>query len=146
MNEKALEYYIAAHNKAIEKIQITEGPQARIEDLTPVQMAKLEYEYAEAERQAYRIASYYKSQQKYHEAMAEIEQGKAYERVVIDGGGRSADGQYLSRKFKGEELKKAGKHEGDYMKWRGVAVSYERAANSLKDMIKARSYEDGTGR
>lgn len=108
-------------------------------------MAKLEYLYAEAERQAFRIASYYKSQQKYHEAMAEIEQGKAYERVV-DAGGRSTDAQYLSRKFKGEELKKAGKNEGYYTQFRGIAGTYERAANSIKDMIKARSYEDGTGR
>lgn len=145
MNEKALDYYIAAHHNAIEKIQKVDDPHIDIEVLPPVQIAKLEYLYADAERQAYRIASYYKGQQKYHEAMAEIEQSRAYERV-IDSGGRSTDGQYLSRKYKGEELKKAGKNEGEFMKWRGVAVSYERAANSLKDMIKARSYEDGTGR
>ncbi|WP_263708054.1 hypothetical protein, partial [Shouchella tritolerans] len=110
------------------------------------EIAKLEYLYSQVERVAWRIAGHFKKLYKYHEGMAEIAQGQAYKEERSDGKKNSTDGQYLSRIAKGEQLTQAAEYEGEFLTWRGVAGTYERAANSLKDMLKAITAEGGQSR
>lgn len=49
----------------------------------------------------------------------------------------TTDSQYKSRRAKAEELARASKFEGDYVRWQGIAKAYENSINSLKDMIKS---------
>jgi len=143
MNEEELKYLFAAHEKSINEIKILDN---RIDELAPFEIAKLEYLYSQAERHAWRIAGYFKKLYKYHEGMAEIAQGQEYKEIRAggrDGMKTSADGQYLSRIAKGEQLKIAAEYEGEFLTWKGVAGTYERAANSLKDMLKAITAESG---
>jgi hypothetical protein len=40
-------------------------------------------------------------------------------------------------------LCEAAQYEGDYISWKGVASTYERAANALKDIMRAITKEGG---
>lgn len=140
MNEDELNKLFAAHQKSIAAIKTLDD---RLDELAPYEIAKLEYLYSQAERQAWRIAGHFKKLYKYHEGMAEIAQGQAYKSERSDGKKNSTDGQYLSRIAKGEQLTQAAEYEGEFLTWRGVAGTYERAANSLKDMLKAITAEGG---
>lgn len=115
----------------------------RMDSLAPYEIAKLEYLYTKAERIAWNIAGYFKKQYKYYEGMAEIAQGQEYKNIRQDKGKTSVDGQYLSRITKGNMLCEAAQYEGDYISWKGVASTYERAANALKDMMKAIEKQGG---
>jgi hypothetical protein len=108
----------------------------RMDELAPYEISKLEYLYTKAERIAWKIAGWYKKKYKYYEGLAEIYQGQEYKKVREDDGKSSVDGQYLSRITKGNMLCEAADYEGDYISWKGVASTYERAANSLKDVMK----------
>jgi hypothetical protein len=132
--------YEKAHNEVLKQIRVLDS---RMDHLAPFELAKLEYLYTRAERQAWFIAGYFKKQYKYYEGMAEVEQGLEY-KEVRKAGGTGTDGQYESRVTKGNMLVNAANPEGDYVTWRGIAGTYERAANSIKDMIKAIGVEGGT--
>lgn len=131
--DQEIKSYEDAHAKYIRRIQELDK---RMDELAPYEIAKLEYYYSKAERQAWIIAAYHKRKQKYYEGMAEIRQGQAYQSARNEGKS-GTDAQYLSRITKGEMLCAASIYEGDYVSWRGVAQTYERAANSLKDVIRA---------
>lgn len=143
MNEDELTKLFAAHQKSITAIKTLDD---RLDELAPYEIAKLEYLYSQAERQAWRIAGHFKKLYKYYEGMAEISQGQEYKDVREHQKKNSTDGQYLSRIAKGEQLLKAADYEGEFLTWKGVAGTYERAANSLKDMLKAITAEGGQSR
>lgn len=136
---KEIENYENAHAKYIREIQELDN---RMDSLSPYEIAKLEYVYTKAERQAWVITAYHKKNQKYYEGMAEIKQGQAYQEAR-NVGKSGTDAQYLSRITKGEMLCKASIHEGDYVSWRGIAQTYERAAHALKDVMKAIEAQGG---
>lgn len=127
------------HAKYIKEIQALDE---RMDHLAPYEIAKLEYLYTKAERQAWVIAAYHKKNQKYYESMAEIKQGQEYQKSRIEGN-TGTDAQYFSRIKKGQMLKKASSHEGDYVAWRGIAQTYERAAHALKDIMKSVEVQGG---
>jgi hypothetical protein len=132
--------YEKSHEQIISQIRVLDE---RMDSLSPFELAKLEYLYSKAERQAWNIAGHYKRQYKYYEGMAEIAQGQEYKKVRSDKSKTSTDGQYESRVMKGQMLCDAADHEGDFMTWKGIATTYERAGNSIKDMIKAITKEGG---
>lgn len=140
MTDKVLDDLFKAHEKSINQIKLLDS---RIDSLAPFEIAKLEYLYSQAERQAWRVAGHFKKLYKYHEGMAEIAQGQSYKNERVDGNKNSTDGQYLSRIAKGEQLVMAAEYEGEFLTWKGIASTYERASNSLKDMIKAITAEGG---
>lgn len=130
----------AAHAKYINQIKSLDS---RMDHLAPYEIAKLEYLYTKAERIAWNIAGYYKKQYRYYEGLAEIYQGQEYKKVRENENKSAVDGQYLSRITKGNMLCEAAEYEGDYISWKGIAQTYERAANSLKDIIRAVTKEGG---
>lgn len=139
VNEQEIKSYEDAHAKYIKQIQELDD---RMDELAPYEISKMEYLYSKAERQAWVIAAYHKRNQKYYEGMAEIRQGQAYQ-SARSAGKSGTDAQYASRVTKGEMLCAASVHEGDYVSWRGVAQTYERAANSLKDVMRAIGIQGG---
>ena len=145
-NEEELELkrFEHVHTKYINQIKALDD---RMDHLVPFEIAKLEYLYTKAERIAWNIAGFYKKQYKYYEGMAEITQGQEYKAVrkgqVDSALTTGTDGQYLSRITKGTCLTQAAEYEGDYITWKGVANTYERAANALKDIMKAIEKQGG---
>lgn len=131
--DKELSDLFKVHKQYIADIKVLDD---RMDHLAPYEISKLEYLYTKAERIAWKIAGWYKKKYKYYEGLAEIYQGQEYKKVREDEGKSSADGQYLSRITKGNMLCEAADYEGDYISWKGVASTYERAANSLKDVMK----------
>jgi hypothetical protein len=110
-------------------------------DELPADCAKAQYLYWKAQATAWVITGFYKKRFRYYEAQAEISQADKYEEIRVEGfseerKGTGTDGQYLSRKAKGEKLVFAAKYEGDFDRWRGIAHAYDNAINSLKDMMK----------
>lgn len=140
MTDKILDDLFKAHEKSINQIRQLD---ARIDSLAPFEIAKLEYLYSQAERQAWRIAGHFKKLYKYHEGMAEIAQGQSYKNERVDGNKNSTDGQYLSRIAKGEQLVMAAEYEGEFLTWKGIASTYEGARLAIKDMMKAVEAEGG---
>lgn len=130
---------LEAHDQTIKQIRALDK---RLHELSPFELSKLEYMYTKVERHAWTIAGYFKGLAKYYEGMAEVSQGTTYKNV------RSAektaqDAQYESRIAKGNMLMEAGGYEGDFTSWKGWALSYEGARNSIKDMIKSIEAEGG---
>lgn len=140
--ESKLKYALAAHDKVIQEIKEMDQ---RINSLSPVELAKLQYLYTKAERHAWSIAGIYKTQSKYYEGMAEVSQGTTYKNLREDKELKKTgtDAQYESRIAKGHMLCEAGDHEGDFTAWKGWALSYEGARNAIKDMLKAVGVEGG---
>ena len=138
-SHQELNGYEDSHAKYIRQIQVLDN---RMDELSPYEIAKLEYLYSKAERQAWIIAAFHKRNQKYYEGMAEIKQGQEYQKAR-DAGKTGTDAQYLSRITKGNMLCAASTYEGDYVSWRGIAQTYERAANSLKDVMRAIQAQGG---
>lgn len=139
MTQSEITRYENAHAEYIREIQALDN---RMDHLAPYEIAKLEYLYTKAERQAWIITAYHKKNQKYYEGMAEIRQGQEYQKARSKGKS-GTDAQYSSRVTKGEMLCKASSHEGDYVSWRGIAQTYERAAHALKDVMKAIEVQGG---
>lgn len=135
-----LDDYFKSHENYIKQIKVLDD---RMDSLAPYELAKLEYLYTKAERIAWHIAGHYKKQYKYYEGLAEIHQGQEYKSVREDKNKSATDGQYLSRITKGNMLCEAADYEGDYISWCGVAKTYERAANAIKDIMKAIVKEGG---
>lgn len=129
-----------SHKKYISQIKQLDS---RMDELAPYEIAKLEYLYTKAERIAWQITGEYKREYKYYEGMAEVAQGQEYKNIRENKKSTSTDGQYMSRITKGQMLMEAANYEGDYMSWRGIAGTYERAANALKDLMKAISVQGG---
>jgi hypothetical protein len=132
--------YFKSHKNYIDQIKALDD---RMDSLAPYEIAKLEYLYTKAERIAWNIAGHFKKEYKYCEGLAEIHQGQEYKNVREDANKSATDGQYLSRITKGNMLCEAAQYEGDYISWSGIAKTYERAANSLKDIIRAVTKEGG---
>lgn len=141
-SEKQYQAALEAHDRAIDQIRELDK---RLHELSPFELAKLEYMYTKVERFAWTIASYFKSQAKYYEGLAEVSQGTTYKslREDKDLGKTSVDAQYESRIAKGNMLVEASTYEGQYISWRGFAGSYEGARNAIKDMVKAIDTEGG---
>ncbi len=138
--DEKLNQLFNTHKDYINQIKALDS---RMDHLAPYEIAKLEYLYTKAERIAWNIAGYFKKQYKYYEGLAEIHQGQEYKSVRQDQQKTAVDGQYLSRITKGNMLCEAAEHEGDYISWKGVAGTYERAANALKDVMKAIEKQGG---
>jgi hypothetical protein len=140
IDEQEFKKYLHTHETYLKQVRELEG---RMDSLAPFELAKLEFLYTKLERAAWHIAGWYKKKAKYYEGMAEIEQGQEYKRLREDEKKTAADAQYYSRIPKGERLQEAGGYEGDFVTWKGIANTYERAANAIKDMIKAIESEGG---
>lgn len=139
--EQRYQNALKAHDDAIKTIRELDK---RLHELSPFELAKLEYMYTKVERHAWSIAGYFKSQAKYYEGMAEVSQGTTYKALRSDADKKtSVDAQYESRIAKGNMLLEASGYEGDFTAWKGFAMSYEGARNSIKDMIKAIDAEGG---
>lgn len=141
-SEKQYKAALAAHDKAIKQIKQLDS---RLHELSPFELAKLEYMYTKVERHAWTIASYFKKLAKYYEGLAEVSQGTTYKTLREDKvlNKTSVDAQYESRIAKGNMLVEASSYEGMFISWKGFANSYEGARNSIKDMIKAIDAEGG---
>jgi len=137
---KKLKDLFDSHKKYISQIKQLDS---RMDELTPYEIAKLEYLYTKAERIAWQITGEFKREYKYYEGMAEVAQGQEYKNIRENKKSTSTDGQYMSRITKGQMLMEAANYEGDYMSWKGIAGTYERAANALKDLMKAISVQGG---
>ncbi|WP_051405044.1 hypothetical protein [Bacillus cihuensis] len=131
---------IATHNDLLKSINAMEE---HIDSLSPFQIAKLEHFYNRAEREAWKIAGYYKSQYQFYFGRASTERGQMYvyeretNKMAIN------DSNYKSKIAEGINLEKSGVYEGYFVTWRGVALSYQGMQNTLKDMMKAIAKEDG---
>jgi hypothetical protein len=139
-NVMNIEGYFKSHENYIKQIKSLDD---RMDSLAPYEIAKLEYLYTKAERIAWNIAGHFKKEYKYYEGLAEIYQGQEYKNVREDKTKSATDGQYLSRITKGNMLCEAAQYEGDYISWSGVARTYERAANALKDIMRSIVKEGG---
>jgi hypothetical protein len=137
--DEKLNLLFDTHKDYISQIKALDS---RMDSLAPYEIAKLEYLYTKAERIAWNIAGQYKKLYKYYEGLAEIHQGQEYKNVRQNGGS-GTDGQYESRITKGNMLCEASDYEGDYISWSGIAKTYERAANALKDIMKAVEKQGG---
>ncbi|MEM5012083.1 hypothetical protein WKH57_15285 [Niallia taxi] len=137
---KKLQDLFDTHKTYISQIKLLDN---RMDELTPYEIAKLEYLYTKAERIAWQITGEFKREYKYYEGMAEVAQGQEYKNIRENKKSTSTDGQYMSRITKGQMLMEAANYEGDYMSWKGIAGTYERAANALKDLMKAISVQGG---
>jgi len=146
LEDNAILNYVKNHNDYLKKIEAYEVHLNEGALLGRVELAKMEYWYSYAQRYAYLISGYYRKQQKYYEAHAEIQQANMYENVKLgkynDKLSNSTDAQYLSRRAKGEQLELASHHEGNFKRWEGIALSYESAINSIKDMVKGGRAEE----
>lgn len=131
---------INKHNSII--ISINEYEE-NLDALTPFQIAKLEHYYNKAEREAWKIAGYYKSQYQYYFGRASTERGKSYIYQRETEKRNINDSNYASRTEEGQYLEISGVYEGYYVTWKGIAVSYQGMQNTLKDMIKAIGVEGG---
>ncbi len=132
--------FIFKHNKLLRTVN-----EYDLDSASPFQLAKMEYLYSQAQLYAYLVASHYRKQQRYHEAHSEQDFANNYESIRDDKETKrsAADAQVMARKFKGLQLDKAGAEEGNYLRWNGIAHSYENMIYSLKDMIKTVQKEGG---
>lgn len=135
LEDEQLQEVIKRHNNILNQINKLD-----IENI-PNDCTKAEYLYFQAQYYASMMMGYYKNRFKHYESMAEQAQADRYEEVVMNGFGNKekgtgTDGQYLSRKAKGEMLDKASHYEGNFDRWRGIYNSYDNAINALKDQYK----------
>lgn len=137
-----VEQSIRRHNNIIQFINSYEE---NLDTLTPFQLAKLEHYYNKAEREAWKIAGYYKSQYQFYNGRASTERGTSYIYMRTDNQQKRNinDANYASRVQEGKNLEMAGIYEGYFVTWRGIAQSYSGMQNTFKDMIKAIEKEGG---
>jgi len=136
LEDTAMHLYIDKHNSLIKQID-----KMNLDAITPVQVAKTQYAYAQAQIYAVLIYSHYRKQQRYHEAQGRQQRANKFEELRKDRS--AADSEAMSRKVEGEQDQEAGKHESNYMRWYGICQAYENAINSLKDLGKAIVKEGG---
>ncbi|WP_057766711.1 hypothetical protein [Cytobacillus praedii] len=131
---------IKQHNELLKSINAYEEI---LDSLTPFQIAKLEHFYNRAEREAWKIAGFYKSQYQFYFGKASTERGQMYvyeretNKMAIN------DSNYKSKIAEGVNLERSGIYEGYYVTWKGIALSYQGMQNTLKDMMKAIVVEGG---
>jgi hypothetical protein len=137
-----IEKSIRRHNDIIQFINDFE---ANLDTLTPFQLAKLEHYYNKAEREAWKIAGYYKSQYQFYNGRASTERGTSYIYMRTEDKQKRNinDANYASRVEEGKNLETAGIYEGYFVTWKGIAQSYSGMQNTYKDMIKAIDKEGG---
>lgn len=140
LEDERMHDFIYKHNNILREINKVDLP-----GCAPFQIAELEYKYSNCKLYAHLISSHYRKQQRYHESMAEQEYANEYERIRDDKESKrsAADAAVISRRAKGKQMQLAGNHEADYLRWNGIAISYESMINSLKDAIKAIAKEGG---
>lgn len=138
-----IEKSIRRFNLVVEEINEYEK---KLDSLTPYMLSKLEFLYNKAEREAWKIAGYYKSQYQYYNGRSLTDRGREY--INLRSGRTSDqrkwninDSNYASRMKEGENLEIAGIYEGYFVAWKGIAQSYQGMQNTVKDMIKAISME-----
>ena len=131
---------VKLHNELLNTINSYEE---NIDALTPFQIAKLEHFYNRAEREAWKIAGYYKSQYQFFYGRASTERGQSYIYERETNKRAINDSNYASRIKEGINLEKSGIYEGYYVTWKGIAQSYQGMQNTLKDMMKAIVVEGG---
>jgi len=136
LEDAAILAYIDKHNGFISQIN-----EYDLDCVSPVQVAKMEYYYAQAQIYANLIASHYRKSQRYHEAQGRQQRANKFEEFRKERS--AADAEALSRKVEGEQDEIAGKNEANCMRWNGIAHSYEHCINSLKDLGKAIVKEGG---
>lgn len=141
LEDSRMHDFIYKHNKLLRGID-----EYNIDTATPFQLAKMEYLYSQAQLYAYLIASHYRKTQRYHESVSEQEFANSYEAIRDDHKAKrsGADAAIMARKAKGAQLELAGKEESNYMRWNGIAHSYENVIYSIKDMIKTVKIEGGS--
>ncbi|WP_243299129.1 hypothetical protein [Bacillus litorisediminis] len=130
---------INKHNDIINSINAFEE---NLDALTPFQIAKLEHYYNKAEREAWKIAGYYKSQYQYYFGKASTERGKFYIHERETNKCTVNDSNYRSKIQEGINQEISGIYEGYYVTWKGIAHSYNGMQLTYKDMIKAIKKED----
>lgn len=138
---KGIEKSVKIHNDLVNSINAYEE---NMDSLSPYQLAKLELYYNKLQRETWKIAGYFKSQYQYYYGRASTERGKVY----IHGRDKHSysvnDSNFRSKIEEGINLEVSGIYEGYYVSWKGVALSYEGAANTIKDVIKAVKAEGGS--
>lgn len=142
---KGIKQAIHRFNKIVDIINEYEED---LDSLTPYKLAKLEFYYNKAEREAWKIAGYYKSQYQFYSGKSLTERGRYYISLRSGHGSDNrkwniSDANYASRLKEGEILEVAGIYEGYFVTWRGIAQSYQGMQNVIKDMIKAIEREGG---
>ena len=133
---------IKNHNDLLKSIEAMEE---HMDNLSPFQIAKLEHYYNRAEREAWKIAGYYKSQYQFYFGRASTERGQMYVYERETNKMAVNDSNYRSKINEGINLEKSGIYEGYYVTWKGIAQSYAGMQLTLKDMIKAVIKENGEG-
>lgn len=133
---ESIERKIRLHNDILNKINQFEE---NLDQLTPFQIAKLEHLYNLAEREAWKIAGYYKSLYQFYNGRASTQRGQSYIYMRTDENQKRNinDANYASRIEGCRNLEIAGIYEGYFVSWRGIAQSYQGMQNTCKDMIKA---------
>ena len=140
LEDQRIADFLYKHNNILRGISDVELP-----GCTPYQLAELEYRYSQVQLYANLIASHYRKSQRYHESRSEQDYADSYESIRDDKENKrtASDAQVMARKAKGKQLEEAGKYEADFLRWSGIAKSYEMSAYSLKDMLKGIDKEGG---
>ncbi len=131
------------HNKMLDYINQHE------ENMTgnsKYQLSLLKFYYNKAEREAWKIAGYYKGQYQYYGGHALTERGKYYIRERQNGGSRTVDvndSNYKSRVEEGKYLEISGIYEGYYVTWKGIAQSYKGMQATYRDLLNSIDEEGG---
>lgn len=111
-------------------------------ELTPYQLAICKHYYNKAEREAWKIAGYYKSQYQFYNGRAATERGKFYIHDRDKNGYNVNDSNYRSKIHEGINQEIAGLYEGYYVTWKGIAISHQGMQTVYRDMINAISIEN----
>lgn len=140
LEDQRIADFLFKHNNLLRQVNAYDMDAA-----SPFQLAKMEYIYSQAKLYAHLISSHYRKQQRYHEAMAEQDFANEYESIRDDKEKKrsATDANVIARRAKGKQMDFAGREEANYIRWNGIAISYESMINSLKDMIKSIAKEGG---
>lgn len=140
LEDQRIADFLFKHNNILREINKI-NPQ----NCTPYQLGELEYRYSQVQVYANLIASHYRKSQRYHEARSDQDYADSYESIrdTKEPKRSAADAQIMARKAKGKQMEEAGKHESDFLRWSGIAKSYEMACYSVKDMIRGVEKEGG---
>jgi hypothetical protein len=137
---KGIEKAVQRHNDIIESINAFEE---NLDSLSPYQLSKLELYYNKIQREAWKIAGYYKSQYQYYYGKASTERGKIYIHGRDEHKFTVNDSNFRSKIEEGNNLEISGIYEGYYVTWKGISLSYEGAVNTIKDIMRAVKAEGG---
>jgi hypothetical protein len=140
LEDQRIADFLFKHNNILRGIN-----EVNLSGATPYQLAELEYRYSQVQLYANLIASHYRKLQRYHESRSDQDYADSYETIrdTKEPKRSAADAQVMARKAKGKQMEEAGKHEADFLRWSGIAKSYELSCYSLKDMQKGIEKEGG---